>query len=78
MKVERGRRMIGCWWFLFCVGRELDLAFRWGVGGLGWYRFDLALLKMHINPPDGELITGEYYRGFWLSFRFWLPFERTR
>ena len=49
MKVERGHRDVGRWWFLFCVGRELGRAHLYGVASLGWYRFDLALLKTKMS-----------------------------
>lgn len=63
------RPEIGRWWFLFKVCRD------WARGYPGWRRFDLALIKLKSRPPDGEIITKEHYRGFWLRFYFWLPWE---
>jgi len=66
---------IGRWSFFFRVRPDVELQ-SVRRAGPGWYRFDLALLKMHSWPPDGDIITRKHYQGFWIRFRFWLPFER--
>jgi len=71
MQYPKGRPELGRWWFLLSVQR--DHYHRES----GWRRFDLALIRLHHFPPDGERIQRQHYRGLWWAFRFWLPWDRA-
>ena len=75
MKRPTGKRPpeLGRWWF--CLRISYDYARR---PETGWRRLDFAIIKLKSRPPDGDMITREYYRGFWIALNFWLPFEFAR
>lgn len=60
---------IGKWWFYFSIKPDYLSRYR------GWRRLDLAVIKLHSLPAEGYHIHKEHYRGIWIRFYFWLPFE---
>jgi len=58
------------WSFLF--GWQRDYCRRES----GWRTLDLAIIRLHTMPEDGEAMThGKHYRGVWFHASFWLPWE---
>lgn len=61
---------VGRWFLLFNWRRDTFQR------GPGWRVFELALIRPHTEPGMGEMWThGRHYRGVWLAFAYWLPWE---
>lgn len=43
----------------------------------GWFIFDAAILRFVSLPKEGERIFKEHWRGVWIRFSFWIPFDRA-
>lgn len=42
---------------------------------IGWRFYEFGIIKLKSLPEPGIAIGKENYKGFWINFRFWLPFE---
>lgn len=43
----------------------------------GWFVFDCAIIRLKALPEQGARITPDFYRGVWIRFMFWFPFDRV-
>lgn len=60
----------GVWQFTFWFSRDV---LRYNPG---WKMAGIGLIKITKFPPEGEILTRKYYKGFLLRWRYWLPIER--
>lgn len=65
-------RELNKWQFYFNVYRDYAYA-----DPAGWKRFDLFIGKLTSFPEEGVVITKKNYKGIWIKFKFWIPFERA-
>lgn len=63
--------VIGKYQSWFRVLRSLDKMFP-----PGWFVLDVAFLKFVELPQPGEMILRKHWRGVWIRFAFWIPFDR--
>lgn len=64
------KKIIGKWQFVLTAGD--DFRYR----GDGWNVADIGIFKLNSLPRDGERPSKRNYTGFWLRFRFWVPFAK--
>lgn len=41
----------------------------------GWFVFECAVVKFLSLPEEGEVIQKRHYKGVWIRFAFWIPFD---
>lgn len=54
------------------IHRPLDT-----MRGYGWFVFDAAILKFVELPEQGSMILPRMWKGIWIRFAFWVPFDRA-
>ncbi len=45
------------------------------VDYMGWKQFQFYVLKFTSFPSMGSVVTKKHFKGFWIRFMFWLPFD---
>lgn len=43
----------------------------------GWKIFQIAIIKIIKKPEKGVMINKSDYKGFWIKFAVWFPFDTT-
>jgi|APSaa5957512576_1039674.scaffolds.fasta_scaffold01288_12 hypothetical protein len=59
------------WQFVFKFARDCQRM------ETGWNLFMIGFIKLNDIPPEGSIVTREFYSGFLLRLRIWLPIERA-
>lgn len=44
----------------------------------GWRFVCLGIFRIHTMPPEGVALSKCHYKGFYLRFRMWVPFEKDK
>jgi len=63
--------IIGKWQIDFFVNHDFQSL------QLGWYHFHFAIVKLISLPRQGARLHKSEYKGFIVSFRFWIPFDKS-
>lgn len=58
------------WHFIFSVSHDFRRV------EIGWRLFQFGILKPKFNWPEGTELRRPYYKGFFIRFYLWWPFER--
>lgn len=66
----RPKRVLDKWQLVLAVDHDFRYRFD------GWRVLDFGIFKLSSLPDDGIIPNKRHYKGFWVRFRFWLPFEK--
>lgn len=43
----------------------------------GWREIEFGIIKLKSFPLEGHVYERNHYKGFWINFSYWLPWEIT-
>jgi len=66
----RPKKVLDKWQLVLAVDHDFRYRFD------GWRVLDFGIFKLLSLPDDGIIPDKRHYKGFWVRFRFWLPFEK--
>lgn len=66
----RPKKVLDKWQLVLTVDHDFRYRFD------GWRVLDFGIFKLSSLPDDGIIPDKRHYKGFWVRFRFWLPFEK--
>lgn len=64
--------LIGKWQVFFGVYRN-----NVGHMEMGWHVLDCGIVKITELPEEGAWLGKNDYKGIWIRFAFWIPFDRV-
>jgi len=66
-----GRKKILNRWMLF-FHREVLWDY---IPRTGWRYVEFGIVKIKFFPEEGCIYEKQHYKGVWIHFKYWLPFE---
>lgn len=58
---------LGCWYFYFSCTEA------WEYRDIFTRRLGVGVFKLHTMPAEGDRVGPANYKGFWVTFYYWLP-----
>lgn len=58
------------WQYLCRIQRPYELGYQ-----LGWQKVSVGVFKLTSQPPEGQIITKDNYKGFIIQFYIWFPID---
>lgn len=63
--------VVGRWQFFFSICKDARTLEN------GWFVLGCGIIKITKLPKLGDILGKENYKGIWIRFAFWIPFDHA-